>query len=961
MDGIKLEVANKFFLVLIITCISLGHRNKISTQVIKQTFTHGYNDFIHVDKDNLVWIGSDNGVYIYDGLNLDHKPPGLPEGQHGEIVMSEFFQTNSGDLLFSTDQGINIYNSRNCTFDTLAISHLNDEITNSYYLIEVTEEHIISRIGNDIFQISRSTNEAVNLGPSIGVRYSIIDSTIIGCPWLNGPGLEFIDMNIKSKINILPQFPNLGNSEFSQVIPINKTSAWGLSNQGLFKINPSTRQFVDHINGVDNQNVFTYGEIINDSILLVTNRTTGLWKFDYKKKIFSKEGLEIFNGIYREIYSYSPNLYFKSIDSISVHSTILDKTDAIWCSTKSGILTHISDSSYTITQQTTLGSEENSGLEIIYRQDQNIWAVHNNCVWLNYDTTWENKYCDNYRILDIVHISNNNKIILTSNGVFRINQIENDFKKNKKALADFTASDAYKYFQLTDSTILVPYQEIYALEFLVTEDLFYSINKTHIGESISSAIQLNDKLYIGTPSGLLQVSSDRDSITRLAPPYNTINLANTDQTLWMTSNNMIIKYDIPSDEHLVFDPTILDDELLINRNTILTKNQSEIVLGTNKGLLSFNTEDLSPYRIKPNILLKNISINGKLWKYYLNNDNSNILELPYGTYDLEFEVLSISHYLPEDNKITYVVDGILDKPKSLENGSKLSYLLSSGDYKFQIRSKNSSGISSDPFSFNVLVQPPFWKTTSFFSFIFITGLSLTYFLSKYYYQQRLKKEQYKFEQEIRIQKTLELERNRIATDMHDDLGGGLTSIRSIIYKLQNSDNVNPDNSNLNRVSHLSEDLIKNMRSIVWAMNSQYDNLASMINYLKSYSNTFLEDNDINLDFSSTKIDNDIIVSGLARRNFYLVLKEALNNVVKHSQATKAVIEIRLQQNILEIIINDNGIGMPIEKPAFGNGLNNMKERITRIGGDFSIISSQQGTSITLQYLLDESIAEKLSM
>ena len=210
----------------------------------------------------------------------------------------------------------------------------------------------------------------------------------------------------------------------------------------------------------------------------------------------------------------------------------------------------------------------------------------------------------------------------------------------------------------------------------------------------------------------------------------------------------------------------------------------------------------------------------------------------------------------------------------------------------------------------------------------------------------LDNERKEFEKQLAVVEAKQEERNRISTDMHDELGSGVTAIRlmSEIVKTKMKDNTLPE---IDKISNNANDLLSKMNTIIWTMSSSNDKLDNMVAYTRSYALEFFESTHIDCHFETAENIPSIEMSGEKRRNVFLCVKESLNNVVKHSKANDVWIKVIVLSGTLEIQIQDNGVGINLQKlREFGNGLNNMRKRIESIDGQFSIIN-RQGTLTTL--------------
>ena len=211
---------------------------------------------------------------------------------------------------------------------------------------------------------------------------------------------------------------------------------------------------------------------------------------------------------------------------------------------------------------------------------------------------------------------------------------------------------------------------------------------------------------------------------------------------------------------------------------------------------------------------------------------------------------------------------------------------------------------------------------------------------------KMEAEKQQFENKLSIYQAQQEERNRISADMHDDLGAGMTSIRlySELAKGKVGENVIPE---IDKISSSADELLNKMNAIIWSMSSHNDSLGNMVGYIRSYATDYLE---------STGVEHNIVipenlpaieVNGTIRRNVFLVIKEALQNVIKHSGAKKVDIIMKKENDGLSLTIHDDGKGIDFDNiRPYSNGLTNMKKRMEDVGIDFKI-ENNNGTLITL--------------
>jgi signal transduction histidine kinase len=200
-------------------------------------------------------------------------------------------------------------------------------------------------------------------------------------------------------------------------------------------------------------------------------------------------------------------------------------------------------------------------------------------------------------------------------------------------------------------------------------------------------------------------------------------------------------------------------------------------------------------------------------------------------------------------------------------------------------------------------------------------------------------------QQVVLEKQAELEneRRRIAADMHDDLGSGLTRITYLSQMALKSDAEN----NLQKIKKTASELVGNMSELIWVMKEENNTLEDLTTYIKSYAVDYFENNDILFAIEMPESFNEITVNGNHRRNLFLSVKESLHNIVKHAQAKNVSIKIDLDDH-LNICIEDDGVGINNQKSdgrTGGNGLRNMKTRIESMNGRI-VIENGFGTKVS---------------
>lgn len=203
------------------------------------------------------------------------------------------------------------------------------------------------------------------------------------------------------------------------------------------------------------------------------------------------------------------------------------------------------------------------------------------------------------------------------------------------------------------------------------------------------------------------------------------------------------------------------------------------------------------------------------------------------------------------------------------------------------------------------------------------------------------------------------ERLRISKEMHDDLGASLTAIGllSEVVKTRMGPNTTPE---VEKISSISADMVTTMNEIIWSLNTKNDSLNGLIAYTRAYASEFIENTDLVLRTEVDESPIEITMRGIDRRNVFLTVKEALNNVVKHAQASQVI--LRMQPDVRQLLIEvcDNGRGFtPNATSNLRNGLSNMSNRMAESGGSCDILPSETGTCVKISYPYPIVPAEKI--
>ena len=190
--------------------------------------------------------------------------------------------------------------------------------------------------------------------------------------------------------------------------------------------------------------------------------------------------------------------------------------------------------------------------------------------------------------------------------------------------------------------------------------------------------------------------------------------------------------------------------------------------------------------------------------------------------------------------------------------------------------------------------------------------------------------------------TEETERKRIARELHDDIGAGLTRIALMSEAAKNKVNVSA--REIDEIAQTCRRLVGNMGEIVWSLSPENNSLEALVAYTREELHKLLEYSGIQYNLYLPEFEKDIQLTNEQRRNILLITKELVHNAVKYSQAKNIIVQASMLHNDFIVSVKDDGDGFDEATVKHGNGIRNMRQRILELGGHLTISSeAAQGT------------------
>lgn len=370
------------------------------------------------------------------------------------------------------------------------------------------------------------------------------------------------------------------------------------------------------------------------------------------------------------------------------------------------------------------------------------------------------------------------------------------------------------------------------------------------------------------------------------------------------------------------------------------------IMATADGKLFYNVEEALSWidvghdkllvNDTPVLHLTTLYIDGEPYRKDVLPEYISSLDLPYSAKEIRIEYAAMDWAHPGRTKYFYRIDGITTPNEWIENsqGNVLLTGMKPGAYTFHLYAVNGDGIRSKDISVPIIMHPPFWER-----WWFIALIAISFGLGAYaLYRNR-----------IGQLKKLQAMRNTISRNLHDDIGASLSNIH-ILTVLTQRNIANKENatSYITKAGDEIQRISESLSDIVWNINPKYDELDNLFIRMKRYAADMLDGKNIEAELVFPDSAQKLSMSMDQRRDFYLIFKEAINNLVKYSQATSAYVKVETGQNRLRLEIKDNGKGFNENTLLSGNGMKNMKQRAEKWKSVLTVDSEhEKGTSIVL--------------
>lgn len=357
--------------------------------------------------------------------------------------------------------------------------------------------------------------------------------------------------------------------------------------------------------------------------------------------------------------------------------------------------------------------------------------------------------------------------------------------------------------------------------------------------------------------------------------------------------------------------------------------------GTEGGLSRLDPEPEQP-RVRPPVLISALRVRGVprpisiLGKRQLSG-----LQLGPDQNQLEVEFVGLGFDTGDALRYQHWLEGADTDWSRATVERRINFAsLSPGTYRLLVRAVTIDGLTSlRPAMLGFTIAAPIWRRWWFEMLIALLAAAICYALYR-----------------LRLTRLLEVERlrTRIATDLHDDIGSTLSQIAILSEVASRGLPKEQRPDALCDIANLSRESIDSVSDIVWAIDPEQDRLADLYHRMRRFASDLFGSNGVRIQFCGPGEERNPELSAEMRRQIFLIFKESLRNIARHSGCTEVAIDFRLEKGWLGLTVKDNGHGFDLARAGAGHGLASMEQRAKRLGGQLMVDSMPgEGTVICI--------------
>lgn len=948
-----------------------GDPNSLSTNTVWCTME---------DRNGLIWIGTNGGgLNVYDRQKKKfHQFLNDPDDKHslGSNTVISIFEDHEGTIWVGTNGGgLNVVETANFDSEDPSIQfkrYMPDEDDSTSISNEAIMQIAQNRRGYlwvatygggvNRMNIERETFESGFEVPGDFVMSLVPknDQLWMGTKY-NGLGMLNLNSDSLYRFTKDPNNPKSINSNFVWPVFIdNEETVWvGTFGGGLNSIRYKKKQ------GDYNFNITSHRK---DSVN--TQSLSG----DYISHIYEdKEGILWFatdnSGVsmmQRDILFKKPRLKIKdsdlTVDDIKFIDLLPTEEGDQWYGTSLGLLyqpAHTDTAQFVRSENGTKvvnSVEQTSNGKILAGTDIGLYQV--------IDDRKGNRRLDEMplsmssgqisvdRVSDIIQDKNDFIWLATNAGLWKLDQrftlvdFYDDTQRSEHALS---SSSTGKLF-LDQDTLWVTTSTGGLNKFYLTTDMIeqYLHDRNESGSIGSKKVSdiLRDsagKIWVATYGGglnRLDYQNEKPTFIKLQEkdglPDNTVKDIEEDRfgNIWITTQQGLARMNKQKSEIVpIFIP---DDYANLNINKIFAFNDSTYALTLSNGFRLFNPSSFKTKREGPPLQITNIQIQNGNYRGSEEHHNLKELQLNHDQNHVTIEFSILDFFSSDFARYQYKMEGLDQAWINGNNQGRANYsALPPGNYIFQAKATRYDGTpAQNEISLEIFVFPPYWKTWWFSALVMMAVIGICYGMYRYRINALLK-----------VQKT----RQRIAGDLHDEISATLSSITYFAQAIRQTNNGQKAERFVGLISESANEAKEKISDIIWSIDPEQDDWMNLLSKCRRFASDLFESKGIDYELDiATDIDYPLDLE--LRQHLWLIFKEMVVNAARHSKANRVDIFFGVHNDQIELVVQDNGIGLPDnlgENKRYG--INNIKNRARKLGAELALNTDKEiGTRWTLR-------------
>jgi two-component sensor histidine kinase/ligand-binding sensor domain-containing protein len=951
---------------------------------------------IYADSKSFLWLGTFNGLNRFDGSTCRVYKP-FNSNIKG-LNFSNLIEDKKGDLWSTSETGLNHYTRKTDSFEV--IDCIKDGKLHHYIPFYVDDENkiwlIIEGEGIIVYNPSlksykKISNKKVEFAKVSSHLYQKVKRIFYAD---SNPGLNVLSVNNEKEGELKTFFdgkkqPSIDVARYFFIE--NDSLAWVTNNLlGLIKFNFISHQFqvFNSFQNIKIRNLTTVAFRPNSTQFFIGSNDLGVLIFDSNKAKFIQQIKHIPTNPYSLKSNWTEDLVIDNNQNLFVNilGWGIDFTNLNTSNTQKWLKKE---------DVNEYGADAND-VSYAYIGKKNVYAKLQSGQSFKLDFEG-NIMSDKKDIIGVSSLfrSSDNIIYGTEHGSISI--YNEDLEPKQKFLLDEklkTKDQTYSMTEISSNEFVVGAAK--GLYCLKRKDGKYKIQE--IDELKNADFEISNFVYFDKKTQQLFILSkwwsNFNIATRIkekwvlqprlkleASVFNIVPDIFDTNKLWFCSNKGLLKFDVKTHKYDIWDEakglpdnsvtTFLPQKsgdfwLITNRGVSFYNNKSKVFknfstkdgatsseydwYGNNllpDGRMMFAGTDgitiIDPKQFNtstpPKLYITDIKINEKnlATADYVGESSSLNLKPDENSFSIDF--VGIDYAKPQSIRLQYQLQGFDNEWITTINPANIHFSnVPDNTYIFKIRALSDNGKITAEKSLMINIATPFWLTWWFRLLILGILVGLTYAFYRY-----------------RINQLLEMQavRNRISTDLHDEIGATLSGIGilSTIAK-QQVEVSHPANALLGRITDDALTVGNAIDDIVWSINPNNDDLDNIIARMRRHSSELFDAKNIDYQIVTPENTEDIKLTMDQRREVYLIFKEAINNLLKYAESSKVNIEVKIQNRKFSLLIADNGIGFDTSKTSSRNGIKNMKNRAEKLKGKLLIESApEKGTKVNLEFFI----------